>query len=428
MVLPNNPPQGRAEIERFVLEELPAAGPPPRGAAGLARARRFFGRAGNPQHAARQIHIVGTAGKGTAVGATVARLVGAGARVGAHLSPHVYDLRERFLFDGQLPSWDDVDAAMLELWPALPATAREEGHPPSFFELTTALAWTISRLAAADYVVTEAGIGGQYDATNAIDRPDKITVIMPIGYDHLEILGTDLESIARNKADVIPHGGLVIMAPQIHQTAAAVVRQVCLDREAQLVEVAAAPSWQGQAGLVADVIIERLDDPKLDLAASIAPVHLPGRMERVAVGGRQIILDGAHNPMKLRGVQEALDATQPTVLVAALSHEKQLEACAAELVGIADVIVASDFEVSAGDRVVRRSWSAVELARALKAARPEAEVHVVSSIERAVASALEITEDGDTIVATGSFMMIDPARSAARASAGAAHHRAVSGE
>jgi dihydrofolate synthase/folylpolyglutamate synthase len=307
---------------------------------------------------------------------------------------------------------------MIELWPALQATTSQEGHPPSFFELTTALAWTIGRRGGADYIVTEAGIGGQYDATNAIDRSDKITVIMPIGYDHLEILGNDLESIARNKADVIPRGGLVVMAPQIHQTAAAVVRHVCLDREAHLVEVAAAPSWQRQAGLVADVVLQRLDDPTLDRAGSIAPVHLPGRMEMVAIGGRQIILDGADNPMKLRGVQEALEATEPTVLVAALSHEKQLEACAAELVGIADVIIASDFEVLAGDRVVRRSWSAVGLARALKATRPEVEVHVVSSIERAVASAVEITKDGETIVATGSFMMLDPVRTAARASLG----------
>lgn len=418
MVLPDKPPQGQAEVERFLLEDLPAAGPPPRGAPGLARARRFFARADNPQDAAHQIHVVGTAGKGTVVGDIVARLVGGGARVGAHLSPHVYDLRERFLVDGQLPSWDDVDAAIVELWPALESTVQDEGHPPSFFELTTAIAWTIARRAQADYIVTEAGIGGQYDATNAIDQPNKMTVVMPIGYDHLEILGTDLRSIARNKADVIPKGGLVIMAPQIHATATAVVRSICHHRGARLTEVPAATSWQLTARSVADVVVELLDDPTLATKAEPVSVYLPGRMEAVEVNGRRIILDGAHNPMKLRGVQEALAGCEPTVLVAALSHEKQLEACAAEFVRIADVIVASDFEVLAGDRVVRRSWSAIELARALKAAQPDVHVHVVSNIERAVTSALNLTQDGGTIVATGSFMMLDPVRTAAHAAQG----------
>lgn len=356
--------------------------------------------------------MVGTAGKGTAVGAIVARLVGAGARVGAHLSPHVYDLRERFLLDGQLPSWDRVDQAMVGLWPALTGVEADEGRPPSFFELTTALAWTIGRAAGADHLVTEAGIGGRYDATNTIERADKITVVMPIGYDHLEILGEDLHSIAADKAAVIPDGGRVIMAPQRYPEAEAVVRAMAAERGAEIITLEPVADWSEQAERVATVVVEILDD---GLAADRrASVHLPGRMEEHDVDGRTVILDGAHNPMKLRGVQQALEDT-PAVLVAALSHEKDLEACAAELVEIAAVIVASDFAVKAGDRVVRRSWSSVDLARALKAARPTVEVHVVPEVEAAVECAIALTAPGDIVLATGSFMILDPVRSAARA-------------
>jgi dihydrofolate synthase/folylpolyglutamate synthase len=406
------PPKGSDAIERFLLEELPAAGPPPRGEEGLARARRFFARAGDPQDSTRQIHVVGTAGKGTAVGAIIGHLVGAGATVGAHLSPHVYDLRERFLFNGQLPHWDEVDAAVSELWPTLVETTRADGRPPSFFEMTTAVAWVIGRRGGAHYLVTEAGIGGEFDATNSISRPDKLTVIMPIGFDHLEILGSDLRSIAANKAAVITPGGRVVVAPQRRVEAMEVVRDVAAARNAELIEVTEASSWVEQATRVAETVLEALEDPSLSVGPEV-DVHLPGRMETLDAHGRRVILDGAHNPMKLRGVREALGDAQPSVLVAALSQEKDLEACAAELARVSNVIVASDFTLKAGNRVVRRSWSSVELARALKQERPDVEVHVVPDVEAAMIRGIALADHGDVVLATGSFMILEDARAAA---------------
>lgn len=407
-VLMDGPPRGGEAIERFLLEELPAMGPPPRGREGLDRARRFLAAAGSPQHAAPQVHIVGTAGKGTAAAAIIGRLVGAGAHVASHMSPHVYDLRERFMLDGQLPAWARVEDALHELWPALVHMQDEDGRPPSFFELTTALAWTIGRAAGVDHLVTEAGIGGAFDTTNAIDQPDKITVVMPIGYDHMGILGHDLHSIATDKADVIPHGGLVVMAAQPHPAAAQVVIDTCQARGAELVEVPT-PGWRAQADAIATTVSQRLGLA----AAPAADVHLPGRMERLDLGQRTVLLDGAHNPMKLRALQSALP-TQPSVALAALSREKDLEACAREITRLADVVVASDFVITAGERVVRGSWSAVELATAIKAADPATEVHVVPDLVRATAAAWELTPDDESLLATGSFMMLEPVRDAVR--------------
>ncbi len=389
-------------------------GPPPRGEEGLARAGRFFARIGNPQDSARQVHVVGTAGKGTAVGAIVGRLVGAGVPVGAHLSPHVYDLRERFLFNGQLPAWDAVDRALAELWSALVETTEAEGRAPSFFELTTAVAWVVGRQGGAQMLVTEAGIGGAYDATNNISRPDKLTVIMPIGYDHMEILGSDLRSIAANKAEVIPQGGTVIVAPQRYREALAVIHEAAERRDADLIEIDPTAGWEDQAERVADQVIGCLDLSSA-IAVPAAPVHLPGRMEAVPTERRRVVLDGAHNPMKLRAVRQALGSDRPAVVVAALSQEKDLDACAGELAEMADVIVATDFTVKAGERVVRRSWSSIELARALKNQRAEVEVHVVPEIEAAMTRGLELTSRQDLLLATGSFMILDPARVAARA-------------
>ncbi|MGI9622559.1 MAG: bifunctional folylpolyglutamate synthase/dihydrofolate synthase [Acidimicrobiales bacterium] len=414
--LPTSPPNGQADIEAFLLQDLPSMGPPPRGEDGLARSRRFFDLADSPQDWARQIHVVGTAGKGTATGAIVARLVGAGASVGAHLSPHVYDLRERFLLNGALPSWPEVDQALEELWPAVEELTRAEGRPPSFFELTTALSWVIGRRAGVDYHVTEAGIGGAFDATNAISRVDKLTVVMPIGYDHMEILGEDLESIAGNKVAVIPPGGIVIIASQEHQTAERVIHDAVHERGATPITVDPSDNWADQAEAVADAVTRELarDNPDLDTNTVSADAHLPGRMQRIETGDRVLILDGAHNPMKLRAVRASLE-DRATVLVAALSQEKDLDACAAELAELADIVIATDFTVTAGDRVVRRSFTADELATAVKQQRPESDVRTISGIEEAVRAALGLAEPGETVVATGSFMMLEPVRDAASA-------------
>ena len=409
-------PCDQHEIERFLLDELPSLGPPPRGVDGLARARRFFERLDNPQDSARQIHIVGTAGKGTAAAAIVGRLVGSGASVGAHLSPHVYDLRERLLLDGQMPTWQQVQHSLQEMWPAMRACETAEGRPPSFFEVMAALAWSIGRDAGVDVFVTEAGIGGELDATNTITRTDKVTVITPVGYDHLEILGDDLASIARTKAAVITVGGQVVVAPQPHDEVARLLADIAASRNAVTTDIplrADAPvPWLAEADDVANAVLELLASPmSLDRTAAPAPVAIPGRLEQLLVAGRTLVLDGAHNPLKLRALGRGLPPA--TVLVTALSHEKDLDACAPELAGLAATMIATDFAVAAGDRVVRRSWSAEQLAGAIRAAGPRGEVVAIPGIDAAMAAALDITGPGDTIVATGSFMMLAPAREAA---------------
>lgn len=389
-------------------------GPAPRGAEGLDRARRFFAAAGDPQDVVRQIHIVGTAGKGTAAASIVGRLVGAGATVASHMSPHVYDLRERFLLDGQLPAWDQVAAALAELWPAMRRIEAADGRPPSFFELTTAIAWVIGRRAGVRYLVTEAGIGGEFDATNAISRPDKISVVMPIGYDHLEILGRDLAEIARTKADIIMSGGDVVISPQPWPEADAVVQATADTRGARIHRVADRGSnWIAQAAAVADVVVGLLHDDDLDLAAPPVPVHLPGRLERLDTAGRTIVLDGAHNPLKLRTLADHM-ARPADIAVVALSVEKDLEACAIELARLAPTIITAQFAITAAGRVIRQSWPTHELAEAIRKADPTRDVIESTDVEAAMTEALERTGSGANIVATGSFMMLEPAREASR--------------
>ncbi len=397
-------PATRAEIEHYLLDELPSLGPPPRGDDGLVRARRFFAAAGSPQDAAPQVHVVGTAGKGSLVLALTQLLVGAGVSAGAHLSPHVYDLRERFLINGDLPTWDDVAAALAELWPAVQVETDRYGRPPSFFELTNALAWTISKRAGVACIVTEAGIGGRVDATNTIGRADKLTVVMPIGLDHTEILGSDVETVAAEKAGVIGPGATVVMAAQPFEAAADVVRAVAAQQQAELFEVTDA-DVAAVARTVYGILAERHDWPSDVVPAQLA---VPGRLERVAFGDRVAVFDGAHNPLKLAWLSRHLAETGPRLVVAALSTEKDLGRCAAELGRLGDRIICTDFSVTAGDRVVRGSYGAHELAQAVKTANPRVEVEAVVGLERAAQRAAEGSEP--VVVVTGSFMVLDPIR------------------
>jgi folylpolyglutamate synthase/dihydropteroate synthase len=102
-------------------------------------------------------------------------------------------------------------------------------------------------------------------------------------------------------------------------------------------------------------------------------------------------------------------------VVAGLSREKALDDCAAELAAMGHRFVTTEFSVLAGDRVLRSSWPASELAEAISRHHPDAEIVAAGDVETAIRHAQCHTEPGDTIVATGSFLLLDDIRQAALA-------------
>ena len=130
------------------------------------------------------MHVVGTAGKGTVARLVAASLRAAGGSVGLHQSPHVHDIRERFMVADELPSWEEVVAAIER---SDPTPTLASGEPPTFFALTTAIALVMARRAGTDWLVVEAGIGGRVDATNVFGRSDVVTAVTAIGLDHTDV-------------------------------------------------------------------------------------------------------------------------------------------------------------------------------------------------------------------------------------------------
>ena len=164
---------------------------------GLQTTERLDERYGHPHRMYQTIHVAGTNGKGSCSHSLCSILQEAGLRVGLYTSPHLIDFRERIRVNG-IPVSEQYVVDFVEdfiQW------NREEKLTPSFFELTTALAFKYFADERVDIAVIEVGLGGRLDSTNIINP--LLSVITNISFDHTQFLGNTLASIAFEKAGII---------------------------------------------------------------------------------------------------------------------------------------------------------------------------------------------------------------------------------
>ena len=177
---------------------------------GLANTVALDNHLGNPHRKFRTIHVAGTNGKGSCSHTLAAVLQAAGYKVGLYTSPHLVDFRERIRVDGQ-PAEKDFVVRFVQ-------QEKEFFEPlnPSFFELTTAMAFTYFAMQQVDVAIVEVGLGGRLDCTNII-TPD-LCVITNISLDHVQFLGDTLPSIAAEKAGIIKPGVPVVVGETVPET------------------------------------------------------------------------------------------------------------------------------------------------------------------------------------------------------------------
>lgn len=165
---------------------------------------------GNPHRKFRTIHIAGTNGKGSCSHTIASILQASGYKVGLYTSPHLIDFRERIRVNGEPASKEFViDFVKRE-------KAFFEPLQPSFFELTTAMAFSYFAQEQVDVAVVEVGLGGRLDCTNIIS-PD-LCIITNISPDHTQFLGNTLAEIAAEKAGIIKPGTPVIIGETTPET------------------------------------------------------------------------------------------------------------------------------------------------------------------------------------------------------------------
>ena len=285
---------------------------------------------GHPEHSFRSVVIAGTNGKGSVAAMVDTALQDAGLRTGRFTSPHLIDLEERFSVNGTCISRDELSflvGCLRETIGKLLTSGRLE-TPPTFFEATTAVAFMLFRRTGVEVAVLEVGMGGRFDATNIVSPV--AAAITSVDLDHTKFLGRTLAAIAFEKAGVVRPGGLVVTG-ETKRAALNVLRDICRERGAQLVEaprdvtmqvvlregltdvVMTTPHrtygplvlslrgrHQARNAGVAVRLLEELDAPMAvpasAIEAALVRTHWPGRLELIRTGdARWALLDAAHN-------------------------------------------------------------------------------------------------------------------------------------
>lgn len=170
---------------------------------GLETMIEFDRRLGHPQRDYPVIHVAGTNGKGSVSHMLTSALMSCGVRVGLYTSPHLLDFRERIKVNGVMISKEEVLNFLVKWRPFMIE------QKPSFFEITTAMAFDHFRRERVDIAVIETGLGGRLDSTNIVTP--LVSVITNIALDHTEQLGNTLSAIASEKAGIIKHSVPVVI-------------------------------------------------------------------------------------------------------------------------------------------------------------------------------------------------------------------------
>ncbi len=170
---------------------------------GLDNIRNLLAYLGNPEKKINAIHIAGSNGKGSTSSFIASILQEAGYKIGLFTSPHLVDFNERIRINGKMIP----DAYITSFISEMDTYIRK--NEPTFFELTTAMAFKYFAEEEIDYAVIETGLGGRLDATNVLDSI--ATVITSISREHTNIFGNDLRVIAGEKAGVIKHNRKVFI-------------------------------------------------------------------------------------------------------------------------------------------------------------------------------------------------------------------------
>jgi dihydrofolate synthase/folylpolyglutamate synthase len=252
------------------------------------------------------IHIVGTNGKGSTGRIMATLLHEAGKSVGHFSSPHILKFNERIWLEGADSSDEELEEAHGKLYGIL---GQEMSDALSYFEYTTLLAFVA--MEKLDVMVLEAGLGGEFDATNVCSKA--LSVITPIGLDHQEFLGDTIESIARTKLNSI--NKKAILGLQVYDEVYAVADEVAkkrattvykVEREAheQLLEITETLGWADYLHENAKLALKALDI--LDLPyklESLKEVKIFGRFYPLLPN---VTIDVGHNLLGAKALSRAL--------------------------------------------------------------------------------------------------------------------------
>ncbi len=419
----------------------------------LDRIRQLLNLLGNPQKSYPVIHIGGTSGKGSTSYFAAQILEGAGYTVGLHMSPHLVSVTERCIVNGIPASNDEFSDVFWSIKPFIDTVAKTNPlGAPSYFEILVALALEYFRRKAVDVAVIEVGMGGRFDATNVIDSV--VSVVTNVGLDHTEFLGDTVEKIILEKREIIkPNTHAVSGVTQesvrqlIEEKCSAMHTPLTLINRDFFVENIHGASTESDtdhnpAHIVFDYVSDSLRISGLELGVSgtyqavnaavaittcrmfpgftagediirsaLKAAVFPGRMERVQMGIKSILLDGAHNPMKMAALSQSLSLAYPKrkfPVLFAVKNDKNLSEMLSILMPHAKRFILAPFSrvTDMGKSVM---YPESELEQAIKSVKNDSEVVRVTDISAALKDFSNDSEEPILLV-TGSLYLVGETR------------------
>ena len=402
------------------------------------------------------IRITGTNGKGSTAAMVAAVLTELGFETGLYTSPHFLHWNERIAVDGEPVGEDELAPALAWFFEAAEAYGAEHpGDGFSAFEAATAVALHVYGRLRPDALVVEAGMGGRLDPTRVF--PGDLVGLTSLDLEHTEVLGETLLEIALDKADLCPDGGVLgvgrIEADTLRRlkgsvslrdievlsvAGQAVVRVDRVDASGTRFHLRLPPrawlpelDWQDlrlalpgahqadNAALAVLLVREWLaaHGPEIGVGIledavrrALPKVRVPGRMEPVGTGDRQVYVDVAHTPEAIRAlaatVGEMFGEVSPVLLVG-VSRGRDPAALLGPLLERADAVVVTRPSV--------RGAEPDDVARAVRSLAPEARVEVIEDGECARIRAMAWARDLDrpVLVAGSLFLATDVGRASA---------------
>lgn len=416
----------------------------------LDRMRTLLGLVGDPHLGLKAVHLAGTKGKGSTAAMIASVLTAAGYRTGLYTSPHLERIEERFAIDGAMCPPERIVALAAQLQDAVAQLPADS--PPTFFEVTTALAFLHFADSGVEAAVLEVGLGGRLDSTN-VCQPE-VTVITSISFDHVRQLGNTLAAIAGEKAGIIKPGvpvvsGVVneeprrVIAERARELGAPLFqRGVDFDFERRGLQghategldywergadaLAARPAAAirglsvpmagrhqaaNAAGAVAALLRLRergWDISEAAIRGGLSAARCPGRIEFLA-GQPTTIIDVAHNPASIAALLEVLEERLPggrKVLIFASSKDKDFAAMLRLVLPRFAAVVLTQYvhnprAMEAGElaEVAKELLSGPELAGSAP------EITVAPDPEAALAEARKLAGKEGVLCITGSFFL-----------------------
>ncbi|MEZ4629413.1 MAG: folylpolyglutamate synthase/dihydrofolate synthase family protein [Deinococcales bacterium] len=389
----------------------------------LERTRSLLDLLDNPQRHFQTVLVGGTNGKGSTASSLAHCFWATQGRqkrsCALFTSPHLSYFAERFVIDGQMLP----DEAIFEGLSLLQAKSEEIGA--SFFEIVTALACYLFAKYKVDTAIMEVGLGGRFDATNALEPV--LSIITNVDLDHTKILGESVGEIAWDKAHIIRRQVLTAA----HGEALRVIQAFASQRHADMLSLEDMPlvlqdlGWQGiiiqlsnrygslqvhspliglyQAKNVALAVIaaQLLGIAEGDIQRGIKASRWPGRMEVIPYENRRFLLDAAHNPAGSAALAEALKqlGEKDKLMLFGMSADKDLANTIAPLASIAKKVILSQASYSpraANPGVLSQYWPC--------------ELEAIPELKAAIKRIIELSKPQELIVVAGSLYLLGEVR------------------